>query len=494
MSPRASLLALALTFGCAGDTTPPAGSPPPRGPQGPPNPQGPQGPQGPAIGLPNATAEDLTSSWRPALGVAVPTLPAADGCPDVDGDGFPSAVACPTLPIEQADCDDENPTVTPAVERWVRPGPFVMGSASAQAGADEQPVHVVQLSGYCLDRDEATTDEVAAWRGVPPPKIGSHAADDVTFDDARSFCGARGKALPTEAQWEKAARGGCEGGADPGACDAADLRAYPWGAELPSCARANHQESTAGMPRLCVSDTVAGDALPGGAGPYGHRHLAGNAWEWVADTWHPAVYTDAPRTDPGGPVAGGGARAQTAEHGPHGLRGGSWNTFSTNMRAANRFTDLVAGSATGVRCARPTVPARPDAAPPLALVALSGTITSASDRLAGDALYVTAFDAADLDPRSGALPFGRSPVAEVRLTPSGAASQTFSLQVPQGRAYVVNAALDAGTGGRKDAYVPASGSGGVGEATQNPVRADVDVTGLTVRLAPPPAGGPPPPR
>ena len=69
--------------------------------------------------------------------------------------------------------------------------------------------------------------------------------------------------------------------------------------------------------------------------PYGHRHLAGNVWEYVADVWHPSVYTNDSRTNPAGPASGD----------VHVLRGGGWNTFSTKMLSvANRFHDLIMGS------------------------------------------------------------------------------------------------------------------------------------------------------
>lgn len=463
-----------------------------------PRPVGPP-PPGPGSG-PAEGAEDLATSWRSDLAVAVPALPDSSDssdssdCADVDGDGFGSALACPALPAAQADCDDHDPAVTPATERWVRPGPFIMGSRSAHAGLDEGPVHVVELSGFCLDIDEVTVGEWAAWlrsagrsprgadvRSLDPalqPESGraEHPAEGVTWAEARDHCAARGQALPTEAQWEKAARGGCELGSDPAACDPGDLRPYPWGATAPDCQRANHQDTSGGRPRLCVGDTQLADAAPAGAGPYGHQHLAGNVWEYVADPWHPSVYTQAARRDPGGPAAG--------EH--HVLRGGSWNTFSTNMRVANRFNDLVMGSAAGFRCARPTVAATPDDVQPLVLVTLSGTLAHQDGPLEGRAIYVTAF------PADGAHGPGRSPVAELRLQPSGQRQQPFSIQVPVGGPYELSAALDAGTGGQKGQYVAASGSGGFGSAEGGPVQATADVDGLRIVIRPSPAGGPPP--
>ena len=498
------LLLIMSVLGCGGEDPPASGpgassAPTPAGVQAPvtgPGSPGAAGTRG-AARTPRATAaEDLRGSWRSSLGATVPPSPEGD-CPDADGDGAPDARRCGAAP-ETLDCDDQDPAVGPTTERWIPAGPFLMGSASDQAGRDEGPVHVVQLSGYCLDLHEASAEHVGAWAraagrtlvgpdlvnlspdGTPAPGKARHPATGLTWDEASDYCAASGKALPTEAQWEKAARGGCELGSDPLACDPADLRPYAWGSAAPDCTRANHQSgSMPGPASLCVGGTSPIDALPAGAGPYGHLNIAGNAWEWVADAYHPAVYTEAVRTDPGGP-----------SDGPYRvMRGGGWSTFGTNMRAANRFEDLVLGSPTGVRCARPTAATTPDPVPPLTLVALSGEISTAEGVLQGRALYVTAFDAADLDARTGLLTPGRSPAAEARLTPNGAARQRFTVDVPTGGSYMLSAALDAG-GPAGDGFAAPSGTGGMGQADANPIQADGDVDGIRIRLQAAPAGGP----
>ncbi len=402
--------------------------------------------------------EDPRQSWDEALAVPVPEVSNLPRCPDDDGDGYPSATACPATSPALADCDDNRADVTPDTERWVPPGPFLMGSASTAAGRDESPVHVVTLSGFCLDRLEAANADGSA-------------VDDIAWADAGARCGAAGKSLPTEAQWEKAARGGCELGSDPRRCDAADLRPYPWGTDAPSCAQGNHQLAANGV-ALCVGKVEPANA-PRNTGPYGHGNLAGNAWEWVADAYAPNVYQRAtPRVDPTGPSSGS-VRV---------LRGGGWNTFPTNLRVANRFTSVVAGTAAGFRCARPTVPGTADAVAPLDMVSISGTVTSTTP-IAGVQLNLSAFDAADLDPHTRRPAPGRSPAAELALPADGATSIAFSLPVPRGSSYLVTAALDTGpqrsTGG---AYRSRSGSGGAGEAP-GLVQADSDVSGVTVDLA-----------
>ena len=228
-------------------------------------------------------------------------------------------------------------------------------------------------------------------------------------------------------------------------------------------------EGTKGLPKLCVSDTLLPDALPKGNGPYGNTHLAGNVWEYVADVWHPSVYSSSTRDNPAGVEAGD----------VHVLRGGGWNTFSTNMRTANRFHDLVMGSASGFRCSRQFTKSNYDDVEPLIFSSVSGVITS-SRPLSGRALYVSAFSASDADSRGMLIP-GRSPVSEVRLTPNNSVEQTFSIDLPQG-VYILSAALDSGRGADKDDYVSASGSGGFGHAKQNPVTVESTVSNIQIEI------------
>jgi hypothetical protein len=399
-------------------------------------------------------AEDLSSSWEPSLAVALdPRSPEPSPCPDADGDGAPDAWTCPWT---GTDCDDADASVTPDTERWVPPGPFLMGSASTESGADERPVHVVRLSGYCLDRAELAAPDGRLLEGV------SHA-------DAEAACAARGKRLPTEAQWEKAARGGCELGADPARCDRDDLRAYPWGGEAPSCVNANHRTMDP-QPRLC-----AGRADPAvrNTGPYGHIELAGNLWEWTADRYSPATYRRDPmRVDPTGPPQGD-LRV---------LRGGGWNTFPTNMRVSNRFTSNLDGSAAGVRCARTRSAGVPDDVAPLRVVQVRGRVEGAPDRAS---VEVTAFDASDFDAATGFVRPGRSPVAEGRASADG----SFALEVPAEGRYVLMAAASAGLARADGPPGPIGQSGPVSVGTTR-------VDGLTIALVAsrgptPGAGGPP---
>lgn len=396
-------------------------------------------PLSPTMGL-LPRVEDTRSSWRDELGATV-------------------QIKTPQFPC-------------PEDALWVPDGPFLMGSASRHAGRDESPVHVVQLTGFCLDRAERSLADSV----TPAEGLGYRAAFDL--------CAGLGGRLPTEAEWEKAARGGCELGADPVRCDVEDLRPYPWGHQAPSCARANHQDSTQGQPRLCEGKVLPAGSLAG-VGPYGHVDLAGNLWEWTADFYHSESYGEGqPRVNPLGPKAGE-VRV---------LRGGGWNTFSTNMRTANRFTSNLEGSATGVRCAYGPFVGTHDVLAAQEWVLLSGRVRVSSREgaqglLEGPALMVTAFDAQDADPKTGRVAPGRSPVAEIKLAPNGLASQDFELRLPAGD-YVLMGALDGGrTEQFQGQFTASSGLGAFGQAP-GIVRADSSVSDLVISLSPPPSRPP----
>ena len=379
-------------------------------------------------------AEDLTSSWRAELAETV----------------------------EQSHTEAES---CPPGSLWVPPGPFVMGSVSSHAGRDEGPVHVVHLSGFCLDEREARREDGTLLEGIGR-------------DEASEHCRSRGGRLPTEAEWEKAARGGCERGTDPQRCDPYDLMPYPWGADAPSCEKANHQSTKEGRPQLCEGSART-ESSSTGNGPYGHSDLSGNLWEWTADVYHPKTYGDGDsRTNPRGPSTGD----------VYVLRGGGWNTFSTNMRAANRFTSNLEGSAIGVRCAYGELDGTYDQVAPLVWVMLRGQVASEGP-IQGPALMVTVFDAEDADPQTGQLAPGRSPVSEVKLTPSGEQTQSFELRVPAGE-YLLMAALDGGAPVKENGrFTASSGMGGFGRV-DGVVKAESDVSNLEIRLQRPPSGGP----
>ena len=205
-------------------------------------------------------------------------------------------------------------------------GEFAMGS---EAGlVDEQPPHKVYVDAFSLDRTEVSRAAYTAFAvtrggesGFDMP--GDHPIATVSWFQADEYCRSSGKRLPTEAEWEYAARGG-EG------------RTFPWGDDEPDARRAHFGGRT--------TRTVPVDALAAGASSRGLLHMAGNVAEWVWDWWDPAYYKGSPRENPGGPAAG--------EYKV--VRGGSWSHSSYEIRAAARaFHNPHRGTSyVGFRCAR----------------------------------------------------------------------------------------------------------------------------------------------
>lgn len=217
-------------------------------------------------------------------------------------------------------------------------GPFTMGSEDLE---NEQPVRIVSLDTYWIDRTEVT---VAAYRAcvesgccealTPGERCNDGVAgrDDhpitcVSWAQANRYCECQGKALPTEAQWEKAARG-------------TDGRAYPWGdTPAPNCSRAAMNEGGLGCG---TSATLpVGSRSPLGDSPYGVQDMAGNAWEWVAD--YEGTYDPEDLDDPTGPATG--SRRV--------LRGASW-THSDSQRFRTTYRNFtnpaLAFDDFGMRC------------------------------------------------------------------------------------------------------------------------------------------------
>ena len=282
---------------------------------------------------------------------------------------MPSSTPTPTPPATPTATPTATPPPMPPAEAkakdiWVSPldgmeivyipaGHYVIGSLDSDPDAFiyEKPQHGVDLSGYWMDKTLVTNAMYAKCVQVgacPAHKMNiSYTRDSyygnaefdtypviyVTWDEAQTYCTWAGRKLPTDAQWEVAARG-------------RDERKYPWGNSPPSCNLLNYTitiSTNGGLSNTCKGDTTAVGKYPQGASPYGLMDMAGNVWEWVAD-WLGPNYLVEPHENPLGPATGE-LRV---------LRGGFYFGAAKYVRIAVRIghdpndaTDFI-----GFRCAR----------------------------------------------------------------------------------------------------------------------------------------------
>lgn len=222
---------------------------------------------------------------------------------------------------------------------------FMMGCNSGvddRCGAGENPYHQVTLTGYRIDETEVTRSAYLEciqdggacntpscdWDASGLP---NHPVTCVTWDDALAYCTWAGKRLPTEAEWEYAARGD-------------DGRRYPWGnkdfTEVQDEGGSPCQLANANLCRLDAEDV---GSHPTGASVFGLMDMAGNVAEWVNDRYDENYYATSPENDPQGPAAGA-LRV---------LRGGSWNSAESRFRVSAREANVtsLADEETGFRCA-----------------------------------------------------------------------------------------------------------------------------------------------
>lgn len=222
-------------------------------------------------------------------------------------------------------------------------GEFLMGSPEGQGRPDEWPQRSVYLDAFEIDQVEVTNERYmrfvkATGHRPPPDPFGTGPLQSIkgleqlpvvqtTWYDAKAYCTWAQKRLPTEAEWEKAARG-------------TDGRLYPWGNDPPTPRRANFDREWDDQRTL-----HAVGSLPEGDSPYGVKDMAGNAREWVADWYDADYYAQAPDRNPQGPEKKGVVRS---------IRGGSWHSPANDIRAAARGRGGFAlqTHGTGFRCAR----------------------------------------------------------------------------------------------------------------------------------------------
>jgi formylglycine-generating enzyme required for sulfatase activity len=319
------------------------------------------------------TANILYSDYGQTVVIEPPEMPTPSPTPSLS----PTATSPPPSPTPDATSAGP-PAIANAGDTWTRPadsmvmvsvpaGGFFMGSTEEDIDAvlagcsdcerdwfgDELPEHIVYLEAFWIDRTEVTNRQfrrcVRAGACEAPttcdwgdPSFGGQGQAGrpvvcVSWDMAQAYCQWAGARLPTEAEWEKAARG-------------TDRQGFPWGNDF-DCSQGNFDDEqelddyvVPGGPDCDGHGQSAPvGSYPSGASPYGALDLAGNVWEWVADWYADNYYYVSPDSDPPGPASGS----------YRGLRGGGWYAAWENVRAAFRFYSEPAGRYDGVgfRCA-----------------------------------------------------------------------------------------------------------------------------------------------
>jgi len=250
---------------------------------------------------------------------------------------IPSATvkaALPTnVPTQTASPEPSNQrfsTIDGMPQVFIPEGTFRMGGMDARSASDERPAHDVTLHSYWIDQLEVTNamyqlclhtgpcDPPQAFKSLrrsdyfDNPEFKDYPVVYITWGQARTYCEWAGKRLPTEAEWERAARGD-------------DWRTFPWGENKADGLRANYN--------MLVGDTSRAGTYPLGASPFGVLDMAGNVAEWTNDFYSATIYEKlADALNPTGPESSSSLRRV--------VRGGSLGDAEINIRVSKRSSVL----------------------------------------------------------------------------------------------------------------------------------------------------------
>jgi len=223
------------------------------------------------------------------------------------------------------------------IQMFVPAGEFTMGAGADKTSETNTPRHIVYLDAYWMDRVEVTNSmylKCMQAGGCTPPvshnlnynkwAYRNHPIVYITWYQANTYCQWADRRLPTEAEWEKAARG-------------TDWRPYPWGFDNPNPRLANYADTM-------IHESVSSFRYPLGASPYGVLNMSGNVREWIADWFDPNYYEVSPYANPTGPETGK----------EKSLRSGSYNEGPRGVTIEKRYRHepQSAGLSRGFRCAQ----------------------------------------------------------------------------------------------------------------------------------------------
>ena len=252
---------------------------------------------------------------------------AVDASPDVADAGQPDA--SPAQPDADTGQPGQDMVLVPEGAFMMGCNPAVedTGYCSTAGAADQLPYHQITLRAFHIDRFELSKAkyklcvDAGTCASVPNLSVSPNQPVEVRWSEARTYCEWRGARLPTEAEWEKAARG-------------TDGRRFAWGNDAATCALANVAD--------CMLGLVDVDTYRSSASPYGAVSMNGNVWEWVFDGYRADYYSMSPPANPEGPGHGGNILRSK--------RGGDRLTSSPRV-SLRGSGDVTSSDKAGVRCA-----------------------------------------------------------------------------------------------------------------------------------------------